>query len=271
MNFERQPPIDLAAYFRRVDFSRRATTDLETLRAIHVAHATNIPFENIDVLAGEPILLDLPSLEAKLVRARRGGYCFEQNMLLAGVLEQIGFRVARLQARVRFGARRILPRTHMALEVEVDGRAWLADVGFGGWGLIEPVPLAEGETRQFEWTYRLEREGESWVLQAPQAGDWQDLYAFTREPHLSVDFEPGNYYVSHHPDSIFVQSLTAQRPTPKERHVLRNREYVVAGPQGATSQTLERDSELLDVLADVFGLVLREGPWLARVRSAAST
>jgi N-hydroxyarylamine O-acetyltransferase len=133
--------------------------------------------------------------------------------------------------------------------------------------LLEPIALTAGESRQFEWTYRLAREGDTWALAAPQAGQWLDLYEFTREPHLQVDFEPGNYYVSHQPDSIFVQSLTAQRPTPTARHVLRNREYIVAGPDGSTSRVIQTDNELIDVLGSEFGLRVSAGPWLSKVKS----
>jgi N-hydroxyarylamine O-acetyltransferase len=257
-------PIDLEAYFRRIEYSGPRTIDAETFKSLHVAHAMHIPFENVDVLNGKPIRLDLPSLQAKLVRGRRGGYCFEQNMLFAAVLEQLGFAVARLQARVRWGTDRVLPRTHMVLEVDVAGRPWLADVGFGGWGLLEPVSLAEGESRQFDWSYRLCREGDVWMLQTPQVHVWQNLYAFTRESQLSVDFEPGNYYVSNHPDSRFVQTLTAQRVTPTARYVLRGRELIVASADTTTTRTLDRDEELIDVLAEQFGLVLAPGPWIPR-------
>jgi N-hydroxyarylamine O-acetyltransferase len=139
--------LDLPAYLDRIGVSRadsRAPT-LDTLRALHLGHSTTIPFENLDVLLGRPIRLDLASLQAKLVEARRGGYCFEHNVLFAAVLEALGFPVTRLAARVYMGppspAR---PRTHMLLRVEVGAEPWLADVGFGRDGLLEPVPFDPG-------------------------------------------------------------------------------------------------------------------------------
>src|SRR5262249_55036820 len=151
--------VDLDAYFARIGYVGDHSPTLPVLPTLHRAHVGHISFENVDVLLGRPIRLDLDSLQAKLVRGRRGGECFYQNALFAAVLEALGFRLTRLAARVRFGATGVRPRSHMNLLVEVDGSPWLADVGFGGDGLLEPLPLVEGrESRQAAWTYRLMRE-----------------------------------------------------------------------------------------------------------------
>src|SRR5471030_1316332 len=112
--------IDLPAYFARVGFVGEARADLASLRALHEAHVTHIPFENLDIHLGRGIRLDLESVQAKLVRGRRGGYCFEHNALFAAALEEIGFPVTRLSARVRSGGSLVLPRTHMLLKVGAD-------------------------------------------------------------------------------------------------------------------------------------------------------
>jgi N-hydroxyarylamine O-acetyltransferase len=249
-------PLDLQAYLSRIDYRDPLRHDLATLEALHLAHATHIPFENLAIHLGQPIRLDLASLQAKLVGDERGGYCFEHNSLFAAVLEELGFRVTRLAARVRFGATRVLPRTHMLLEVEVEGRAWLADVGFGAGGLLTPIPLAAREVvRQPLDTYRLEREGEVWVLQAARGADWCDVYAFTREPQLPVDFELASYFTSTHPESIFVRSLTAQRQSLDTRWTLRNRDLVVEAAGRAEKRLIE-SAELGSLLTDTFGLRL---------------
>src|SRR5437867_3136447 len=105
--------VDLKSYLTRICFEGDLAPTVETLRRLHLAHATHIPFENLDVLLRRPILLDLDSLFAKLVHGGRGGYCFEQNALFAAVLEEVGFRVKRLAGRVRMGATAIRPRTQM--------------------------------------------------------------------------------------------------------------------------------------------------------------
>src|SRR5579883_2947947 len=154
---------DLPAYLRRVGLTGAPPASSAGLGALHQAHVTHIPFENADVVLGRPVRLDPDSLQRKLVRECRGGYCFEQNLLFAAALEAIGLRVTKLAARVRYRATRLLPRTHMLLKVEADGGPWLADVGFGGGGLILPLPLAAGaESRQHSWTYRLTREAGTW-------------------------------------------------------------------------------------------------------------
>jgi len=230
------------------------------LEKLHLAHASHIPFENLDILLGKPILLDLHSLQAKLVQAQRGGYCFEQNTLFAGVLQEIGFEVARLSARVRLGATHLLPRTHMLLRVDADGFSWLADVGFGGEGLLLPLSLVEGtENRQYDSRYRLVRERDLWVLQSFHVGSWQDMYAFTLEPQFDVDFDLANYWTSTHPSSIFVKTLTVQLPTPETRHVLRGHKLSLIRGETVSVQEIGDDEVLLKVLREVFGLSFPQG------------
>jgi len=247
--------IDLEAYLRRIGYSGSLQPVPAVLEAIHLAHATHIPFENLDILLGRPIALDLVSLQAKLVTAGRGGYCFEQNLLFSAALQRLGFKVTHLAARVVYPSGRKLPRTHILLRVDVAGATWLADVGFGLEGLLLPVPLVSGrEARQFGWTYRAVEANREWTLQSLRNGAWTDLYAFSLEPQLAVDFEPANHYTATHPDSRFVRTLTVQLPTPEVRYRLRNRELVLDRGGTVTRRELADDDELLSVLAEVFGL-----------------
>ncbi|MCX5373233.1 arylamine N-acetyltransferase [Streptomyces sp. NBC_00103] len=174
-------PDDLDSYLRRIGWEGERRADAATLRGVHLAHSRAIPFENLDPLRGTVPSLVPADLIAKLVRGgRRGGYCYEHNMLLAGVLEALGFGVTLLTARVVVGAQRFeeRPRTHMALLVEVPGdpRPYLADVGFGAPGaLLEAVPLtAEVEFHDAGRRHRLVHAPhrgplELWVLQAHAA------------------------------------------------------------------------------------------------------
>ncbi len=249
--------LDLGAYLMRVGYSGVRQPTLAVLEALHLAHATHIPFENLDVLLGRPIRLDLASLQAKLVAGGRGGYCFEHNLLLAAVLARLGFDLKLVAAKVRHRGDRDLPRTHMLLLVDVEGENWVADVGFGGEGLLLPVPFATGrETRHHAWTYRIVEEKQGlWLLQSRREATWANLYCFTLEPQTLADCDMANHYTSTHPDSPFVRTLTAQLPTPAARHVLRNRELVTdRGGGNVARRTLKDDDELLDVLAGTFGL-----------------
>jgi N-hydroxyarylamine O-acetyltransferase len=258
-----EPPtaFDLPAYLQRIGYQGDLAPTPAVLQEVHFAHATHIPFENLDIHLGRPIRLDLPSLQDKLIRGRRGGYCFEHNTLLAAALEALGFPVTSLLARVRVGAAtRITARAHMVLQVEADGRPWLADVGFGAGGLLGAIPLEAGPVhRQGVWSFRLEQEPGQWVLQAPQGDDWQSLYAFTLEPQYPIDFVVANHYTSTYPESIFVRTLTAQRSTPEARYALRGRELTVDRGGRVTTHTVADDEELLRLLAEPFGLELPPG------------
>ena len=247
--------LDLEAYLGRIGYARPLQPLQPVLEAIHLAHATHIPFENLDILLERPIRLDLASLQSKLVSGGRGGYCFEQNLLFSAVLKRLGFSVTQLAARVLYRSRWRLPRTHILLLVDVEGATWLADVGFGLEGLLLPVPFGSGrEARQFGWTYRVVEANGEWTLQSLRNGSWLDLYSFTLEPCLAVDFEPANHYTATHPDSRFVRTLTVQLPTPEVRYMLRNRELVLDRGGTVTRRVLADDDELLAVLAKTFGL-----------------
>ncbi|MGD9647634.1 MAG: arylamine N-acetyltransferase [Pirellulales bacterium] len=267
---EVEPQLDLDAYLARIGYTGSREPKPDTLAALHLAHAQSIPFENLDVLLGRGIRLDLASLEQKLVRDRRGGYCFEQNLLFAAVLEALGFRVARLAARVRLGATRVLPRTHMCVAVDVDGTLYLADVGFGAEGLYLPIPLAADQPhRQLNSTYQLRAEtADHWVLESKRATGWFELYVFTLEPQHLSDYEVANWYVSTNPQSPFTRTLTAQRLTPEARHILRGRELITERDGQQQLETLADDAAVLEVLAERFGLEFprdtrfRNEPWI---------
>lgn len=247
----------LDSYLQRVGLDAAGTPDLATLRRLHAAHAAAIPFENLDILLGRGIHLDLERLRAKLIGARRGGYCFEQNTLFLAVLREIGFSAVALEARVLVDATVVRPRTHMVLEVTVRGEAWLADVGFGGEGPIEPVPMDNLRTPVAGSCYRVIARGGGHVLQMATVRGWDDQYVFLPQPVHPVDMEVANWYTSTHPQSRFVRTLTAQRATCDVRHVLRYPTYTEIRSGLSTSRTIDR-AELLPLLRDVFGIDLPE-------------
>jgi N-hydroxyarylamine O-acetyltransferase len=255
-------PLDEAAlqsYLERIGHDARPASAAE-LQALHFAHATRIPFENLDIMRGVPLRLDTAGLIDKLVARRRGGYCFEQNFLFAAALRSLGYEVVPLAARVRYRAHGVLPRTHMLLLVRFAAGDWIADVGFGGEGLLLPVALREGEEcRQHAWTYRLVREEAAWLLQSRRTDEWYDLYAFTLEPQHPADYEMAHHYMSTHPNSRFTQTLTVQLTGPQVRHVLRNLELIEDRGATTASRHLAGDEERIEVLARVFGLQFPPG------------
>ena len=160
---------------------------------------------------------------------------------------------------MRYGAAGLMrPRTHMVLVVACDGHDWLADVGFGGEGLIEPIAIGAAPSEQEGWRYRTVDEGRLHVLQREGDAGWEDLYVFAVEEVHPVDYVMGHWFTSTYPESPFVRSLTAQRTIGGVRHILRNLTYTVARPGASTVREISR-AELVPLLRDTFGLDIPDG------------
>lgn len=252
--------IDLAAYRQRIGHAGALDATVETLRALHAAHATTIIFENLDPLFGRIAALDPMALERKLVHDRRGGYCFEHNLLFKTVLEALGFAVTGLAARVRLGAPGLRPRSHALLRVDIDNQTWIADVGFGALGLLDPLPLIAGPVFETPLvSFRLRRDSALWVVEARWSDDWNDLYAFGEEAYHQIDYEVAHYYTASHPSSPFVNGLMVQRIGRERRLMLRNNALSILDRDGMQRRRLASGAELADLLADAFGLSLPAG------------
>lgn len=247
---------DLDAYLDRIGYVGPLEPTLDTLDGILTAHLSHIPFENLDVVLGRGIALDMTSIVGKLVTARRGGYCFEQNRLLATALRTLGFMVTDLAARVRPpGATEVMARSHMLLRVDIGDVPWLADVGFGAGSPLHPVPLDGTPVHELGRAYQVGRENDEYVLRAYEDDTWQDCYSFTLEPAHPADYEQANHFTSTHPSSPFVRGFTAQLSTVEARHVIRGRTYTRRA--GRDEQARELDaSALTRLLTTTFGLAL---------------
>lgn len=251
--------LDLDAYFDRIGYAGSRTPSLTLLHAITMAHTSSIPFENLDVLLGRRIALDPASLLRKLVIERRGGYCFEQNGLLLAVLEELGFRVAPLSARVRIDRPRsyIPPRTHMFVRVELGGESWLTDVGVGALSLTQAIRLDTGEAQETPHEPRRIVREEGRLFHQVKLGDqWSDVCEFTLEEMPPIDRELGNWFTSAHPDSHFKNRLLVARAADDgRRFTLLNDQLKVRARDGhAEATTITTPAELLEVLAERFGL-----------------
>jgi N-hydroxyarylamine O-acetyltransferase len=255
---------DLDAYLKRIEWGGSVRQDLATLGALLRAHMMSIPFENLDVLLGRRIRLDLEGLQDKLVRACRGGYCFEHATLFAAALEALGFRPVRHIARViLFAPRSAAGRTHMFLTVPVAEGRYVLDPGFGSLASRVPVPLVEGERAQIgEERHWMARDGADWVLFAQVGAAPVAAWVSTLQEENPVDFEMGSHYTSTHPASSFVQRIMLRALTETGRVTVMNRDVTVwhgAAPQ--QTQLADR-AALRALLVDHFGFDLPEAEQL---------
>lgn len=219
------PAFDLDRYLDRIGYRGGRAPDLALLRALHWQHVSTIPFENLDVWLGRPILLDLPAVAEKLVTQGRGGYCFEQNRLFLAALQALGFEARALAARVWWSRTDdAFPlRTHMLLEVACEGGKYLADVGFGSMTPPHPLQMRLGaEQVTSHDTYRLVERGAETALEALLPEGWMPLYSFGTQSETLADFALGNWYVATHPESFFTQSMIAVRPFSDGRYVFQD-------------------------------------------------
>ncbi|WP_349605971.1 arylamine N-acetyltransferase [Cupriavidus sp. DF5525] len=255
----------LDAFLARLGIAAPPSPTLEALDTVLAAHLASIPFENVDPLLRRPVRIELDAVFDKLVTQRRGGYCFELNTLLAAALAALGYPVTPLAARVRWGMPEDVPTvtSHMLLRVEVAHQSYLADVGFGGPTPFRAMPLSAPTDDSFP--YRLvsspsEAAGtafHSYDLEARGDAGWIKVYRFDLTPQPWIDFVPRNWYMSTHPDSIFLHRLMAARTDGGTRVTLADGDLAERDPDGTVRrQRLETPEAVLQVLSARFGLQL---------------
>lgn len=250
--------LNLDAYLARLGYTGPREPTLAVLAELQRRHVCTIPFENLDVLLGQPIRLDLASIEQKLIHRRRGGYCFEQNTLFQAALTSLGYTVETLVARVRWQVPADVEtaQTHMILLVELGGRRYLVDGGFGSGSLTAPllIDTAEEQLTPHE-PRRILRRGDLHVHQSRLGAEWADLYHFTLQPMRPIDYEMANWFTSTWPQSRFVLNLTAAITDDRVRHTLLNRDFASRWIDGRVEKRqLTTPGELLAVLEQYFHL-----------------
>jgi N-hydroxyarylamine O-acetyltransferase len=255
------PAFDLDAYLTRIGHRSARDPDLATLAAIQLAHTRTLAFENLDPWLGRPVALDLAALQRKLVWQRRGGYCYEHNLLLGGALRALGFAVIDLAARVRWNIPSgvVRPRTHMLLLVGVGDDRFIVDAGFGGRTLTAPLVFGRrGAQATPHGHFRVQRGDGAWAVQVDLPnGGWTTLYHFTLEPQLLADYEMTSWYLCQHPDSVFRQALVAARQDAEGRWTLRDTQLSLHLPDGRVeTRTLRSADALREALQIRFGLDL---------------
>jgi N-hydroxyarylamine O-acetyltransferase len=255
-------PSQLDQYFARIQYKGPRAPTLQVLHALTGAHTQNIPFENLDVLLGHGIDLSDDVVFDKLVVRKRGGYCFEQNALFMRVLSALGFEVKPLSARGRiFWPDRsfVPPRTHLLLQVTLNGERWLTDVGMGGNSLTAAIrfELDIEQTTPHD-TRRIVRDSDKWFHQIRYAEQWADVAEITGEEMPLIDRIVANWYTSSHPNSHFKgRMIVARAGEDGRRYTLSHNELKQRERDGhATTQAITTPEQLLEILANKFGIEL---------------
>ena len=251
---------DIDAYFARIGHTVGSDASLETLQALHQLHPQAIPFENVDPFLGQPVRLDLASLQKKIIADHRGGYCFEHKLIFMHALKALGFGVSGLAARVLWGQPEdaITTRSHMLLRVELDGRTHIADVGFGGMTLTAPLLLEPGLEQQTPHeTFRVMETDDHFRLQANVGGAWRTLYRFDMQPQYEIDYSIANYFLSTHPTSHFLSTIVAARALPDRRYALRGNRLSIHHLGGRTEQKeMATAAELTETLEHLLEIII---------------
>jgi N-hydroxyarylamine O-acetyltransferase len=251
--------IDVGRYLERIGYSGTVDVSVPTLRELHIAHLLAVPFENLDIHLGRPIILDDQALYRKIVENHRGGFCYELNGLFAALLREIGFDVVKLAAGVAREDGDFDPYfDHMTLMVRLGDR-WLADVGFGD-SFREPLLLDE-ENEQHEpfGAYRIEHQSASLVLRRRAGGDsWKPEYRFLLQPFEYPDFEELCRYHQTSPDSPFTRGRVCSLATPEGRVTLRDMRFITTVGEEREERLLASQDEYHTLLKELFGIEISD-------------
>lgn len=256
--------INLEAYLKRIGYIGKPVANLETLQTIQRLHPDAIPFENLNPFTATPVKIDLESIQQKLVQDGRGGYCFEQNHLLKAVLEQIGFEVKGLAARVVWGRTKNdpAPFSHMLLLVTLENIQYIVDVGFGSMSLTGPLVLEvdKVQTTPHE-DFRIVQDGTYYRVDGWIKSEWHACYKFHLEEHFMADYEMMNWYTSCHPQSHFTYTITAARAFDQGRYTLRDNVFHAHYLDQPSEKTIITETtEFQAILQHIFGLNLSKLP-----------
>lgn len=247
---------ELDAYLARVGHSTDVRPDLETLRSVHRAHLSAIPYEALDIQLSRGISLKGTDVVAKLVTAKRGGFCYEHNALMARALRAIGFTVTYVEGAVQRASRGDdMWRNHMPLLVDLPEGRFLADAGLGD-GFLEPLPLTEGVHADGIWSHRLEFLGDGVWRCHPDPRGSVESFDFRTEPREVADFAEACAFRADSPESPFKRVLVVQQPRPESKVVVRGCTYIVVTADGRSERVLGDPEAFGAVLSAEFGLDL---------------
>ena len=221
---------NLKLYLQRLGFDAPPAPTLENLRLLQWRHTGVFPFENLATITGAPVLIDLPSIEEKILLGGRGGYCYELNNLFFTLLLELGFDARAISGRVVMNQPEgsWTARTHRLSLVTLDGVRYITDVGFGGMVPTAPLLLdtADEQPTPHE-SYRIEQHVDGYTLSARVADEWRAMYIFDLQRQEDIDYAVGNWYVSTHPESPFARQLMVARTGEGWRRTLNNGSFAI--------------------------------------------
>jgi N-hydroxyarylamine O-acetyltransferase len=247
------------AYLDRINYRGPTDPSARTLRQLQRAHLLAVPFENLSIHAGEPIVLNDEALFQKIVERRRGGFCYELNGLFAALLRELGFKVAMLSAQVA-GADGDFSEDfdHMTLMVTLSER-WLADVGFGD-SFVEPLPMDERKVQiRGNRAYRLDSFGEYLVLSqrlSAEDGEWKQQYRFRLKTYQYADYIERCHYQQTSPESHFTQKRICSLLTPNGRVSLSDMRFIVSEDGVRRERLIVSQEDYAELLRENFGIVM---------------
>ena len=254
---------DPKGWLERIGFSGPITPTLDCLNRLIFAHSHAIAYETLDIMLGRPPALDVATLQHKMIFSKRGGYCFEQNMLFRAGLRSLGYQITSLQGRVIRGmaidAQR--PAIHMLLQVALAEGLYLADVGFGN--LAPTCALLLKPQIEQETPHELMRfidVGGELTLQARLKHGWEHIYRVIPYPRYDGEYEITNWYTGTHPETPYQGNIIVAKPGPNRTRVtMYNARVTVRDADGrAEKRWLANENEYVDVLRGEFGLNISE-------------
>jgi N-hydroxyarylamine O-acetyltransferase len=261
--------IDVEAYLRRMEYDGGREPSAATLRALHRQHLFTVPFENLDIPLGAPIVLDVARLFDKIVTRGRGGFCYELNGLFGELLRALGFRVEMLAARVRREDGGFGPEfDHMLLKVSLE-EPWLVDVGFGD-SFVDPIPFRSGGADQVNGhRYIVLPAGDEWHLLRDDNKGQVPLYAFRDVPHELNAYREMCGFHQTSPESHFTRSWICSRATPDGRVTIANMQLIETRGSERSERQLKSEDELRSCLDDLLGVKLDRSEDLSKLLKSA--
>ncbi|WP_270889044.1 arylamine N-acetyltransferase family protein [Pedococcus sp. 5OH_020] len=238
--------LDLAGYLKRLGTPAREPGRV-ALAEIHERHVRAFTFDNIDVLLDQHPGVSLDAVQEKFVGRGRGGYCFEHSTIFAAALERLGYQVRRHLGRVGdpdTGSQQ--SRTHMVVEVVLDGQRLLCDPGFG-MSLLRPIPMVDDAEDDYlpGWRYRLRRtDRATWTMYRMGEDGWEATHTTDELEVRPVDVVMGHHYTSTYPGSHFTTGLILARHLPGRHVTVTHQSLTIRTPAQPTDHRPLREGDI---------------------------